>query len=127
MPPKGAKMVFPALRGKQTRLDGACSSGGLDEARTPKEGTCGAAATEKKMGELEITSLYQQLRQAEGKLMHCLRKGEESITIRAEISVLKAKANQKFSNNAAFKYQKFKAERYEYGESTEKILARWVR
>ncbi|KAJ1186703.1 hypothetical protein NDU88_003484 [Pleurodeles waltl] len=47
MLPKGATTVLPALRGKQTRLDGASDSGGLDKAKALKEGSHGAAAPEK--------------------------------------------------------------------------------
>ncbi|KAJ1192463.1 hypothetical protein NDU88_001770 [Pleurodeles waltl] len=33
MPPKGVKTALPAPRGKQTRLDGARGSGGVDAAK----------------------------------------------------------------------------------------------
>ncbi|KAJ1165713.1 hypothetical protein NDU88_006130 [Pleurodeles waltl] len=52
---------------------------------------------------------------------------EEVSTAQTELSVLKAKANQRLSKTAVTKYQMFKAECYEYGEATGKVLARRIR
>ncbi|KAJ1182745.1 hypothetical protein NDU88_007926 [Pleurodeles waltl] len=80
-----------------------------------------------KVREAKARSLYQKLMLAEGKLTQSIMKAEEVSTAQAELPLLRANANQHLSKAAAAKYQMFKAECYEYGETTGKVLARRIR